>query len=95
MVTRPPGGNKKRSLLQRDVLGELQMNNARTVELSGDLPVARVYGQSKIVVPNANYDPNAVPKPSFAGTGPHILKGRRLTTRFVLPEDWKDGDSTN
>lgn len=73
--------------MQRDVLDDLQMNNPRAVAFSGDLPVARVYGQSKIVVPNTKFDPDAVPKPSFAGTGPHILKGRRLTTRFVIPDN--------
>ncbi|KAM7220806.1 putative snare protein [Rhypophila decipiens] len=99
MVTRPPAApaapaaNKKRSLLQRDVLDDLQMNTARAVQFSGDPPVARVYGQSKIVVPNANFDPNSVPRPSFAGSGPHILKGRRLTTRFVIPDDSDDSTS--
>jgi len=94
MVNRAASGNKKRSIMQRDVLDDLHMNNARAVAFAGEQPVARVYRQSKIVVPNANFDPEAVPRAAFAGSGPHILKGRRLTTRFILPDDWKDNDES-
>ena len=100
LMNRPPAAPApapaKEENPKRDVLGDLHMNSARAVAFTGEAPVARVYGQSKIVVPNANFDPEAVPRASFAGTGPHILKlkGRRLTSRFILPDDWKDNDDS-
>lgn len=60
VVTHPPGGGskseekKKRSLLQRSVTDDLQMNNARAIQIAAPMvgPISRIYRQSKYVAPD-------------------------------------------
>ncbi|KAK3348015.1 t-SNARE [Neurospora tetraspora] len=61
VVTHPPGSgnhstqNTKRGLLQRSVTDDLQMNNARAIQIAAPMagPISRIYGQSKHVVPDS------------------------------------------
>ncbi|KAK3935459.1 syntaxin [Diplogelasinospora grovesii] len=69
---------------KRSVADDLQMNTARSVEFDGERPVSRVYAQSKIVVPNSEFDADAGPLATFAGSGrAHGLtsKGRMARRR--------------
>ncbi|KAK0610414.1 t-SNARE [Bombardia bombarda] len=68
-TTTEPAKPAKRSLFQRSVLDDLQMNTARSVEFAGEAPVTSVYAQSKIVVPNSDFDADKAPFATFAGSG--------------------------
>ena len=61
---------RRRGLLQRSAVDDVQMNVPRdVVKFVGATPLSRVYGQSKIVVPNSEYDPDAEPLPAIGGSG--------------------------
>ncbi|KAK3391530.1 putative snare protein [Sordaria brevicollis] len=68
VVTHPPGGGskseaKKRGLLQRSIIDDLQMNNARAIQIAAPMvgPISRIHGQSKYAGPD-NADAESVAK---------------------------------
>ncbi|KAK3367465.1 t-SNARE [Podospora didyma] len=70
---------------------DVVMNTARSVQFAGEPPVARVYAQSKIVVPKGQFDADAVPLARFAGSGPSTRKLIN-SKRFILPDVGKSGN---
>ncbi|KAK5659289.1 hypothetical protein OQA88_1382 [Cercophora sp. LCS_1] len=78
----------RRSIFGRNVLDDLQMNTARSVEFAGERPNSRIFGQSKIVTPNVGFNPNQVP----AGAPGSLQKRDSVVKRFVIPDDLPGDD---
>ncbi|KAH8881649.1 t-SNARE [Thozetella sp. PMI_491] len=71
-ITKGASGGKKRSI-RSTALDNLQMNNVgvRSVQFAGERPISRVYAQSKIVVPNQDFQQDVPSEPlsRFVGGG--------------------------